>query len=1077
MLDRPFCRFLFCCVAVSAVAGCSRRSGQEAALKRADAHFAAGDYEKAELEYKNVLASRGATNIHAISRLGVIYFEQGRLNSAARFLRYAVDQRPDDAEARLKLAQFEMGNNKPGDARQAAVAVLDKNPTNSEAPLIVAETSVSPGEVADARARFGRLPPALAASAPVLTALAILDLRERKLDTAEALLLRARVADPKAYVAPLMLSFIQTARSNPAAAERLVEEAANLAPPRSQLRLQVARQHFAAGRDEAGRQLLEEQIAKTPDFLPPYLVLAAQLDAGKKHAEAAALIDRVLAKEPDHPEALLLSAQARLSLGEKDRALSILDRAVTVYPGAFTVHHQLGLTRLAAGNTAGAKASFGEAVRLQPAYVPSILALARLQLSQGEFSNVEKTLSPIASGQNATAEVGVLLAAAFRGKGSLDEALKIYRQLIERFPDAPEFRHLEASVLIQQGRRPEARRLLTALVERHPSYLPGVEELCSADIAEKKVPDAIARMEAFVSGNPANAAGHFALANILVQQPDFAKAEVAARKALELQHDSGAASGLLSKIYIATNQTEKAIENLTNAAAKNPKDSGVHFLLGALRESQKDYKAARDAYEQALRINPKMGPTLNNLAHIYSEHLVDLDKALDTAQRAREAMPSQPEVADTLGWIQLKRGQYPQAIALLTESASGLPQDASVRYHLGFASYMLGLEADARNHLEQALKLDPNLPAGGDIRRYLEVLAIDPTSGAAARADLEKALNARSDDPVAHVRLGSLHEREGRLDAALASYAAALKTNPALMPAILGTLRLHVARKQPAQALAFGREARKTLPGDPQLAAALGRIAYQIGEFNAALGFLQEASRRLPDDGDVLLDLADASYAMGAVPSAENALTDALRVAPASPRAAKARQFLELIQLAQPGADAAAAAKAATAALAADPANVPAAMLQAGAHERSGDWDGARQAYDRILARYPDFLPAKKRLAIAYAALPEPPKTAVEIAATAREAYPGDAEVARAFGLILFRQGHFSRASPLLQDAARTLSGDAELHYSLGRTQHELKDAPAAKRSLERALELGLKGDPAQEARRLIAAAAAAEKK
>ncbi|MBL9199789.1 MAG: tetratricopeptide repeat protein, partial [Opitutaceae bacterium] len=504
--------------------------------------------------------------------------------------------------------------------------------------------------------------------------------------------------------------------------------------------------------------------------------------------------------------------------------------------------------------------------------------------------------------------------------------------------------------------------------------------------------------------------------------------------------------------------------------AKNPNDASTHYLLGSLHESKKDYKAARDAYEGALRANPKMGPALNNLASIYSEHVIDLEKALDAAQRAREALPSQPEVADTLGWIHFKRGQYAQALALLTESAERLPNHAEVRYHAGLASYTSGLEADARRHLEQALKLDPNLSAGADARRCLDVLSSNATGGAAARAVLEKALAARADDPVAQLRLGALHEHEGRPDAALAAYTAALKTNSAFTPAILGTVRVH-ARKDPAKALAFGREARKTLPAEPHLAAALGRISYQVGEFNAALGLLQEASRRLPDDGELFLDLADAAYAMGAVPAAENALTDGLRAAPNSPRAPKARQFLELIQLAQPGADTAVGAKTAAAALASDPESVPALMLEAIALERGGDLKGALQSYDRILKRYPDFIPAKKRLAIVYAAQPEPPKTAAEVAAKAREAYPGDAEVARAFGLILFRQGNFQRASPLLQDAARTINDDAELLYCLGRAQHELKDTAAAKRSLERALEIGLKGDSAEQARRLLAAA------
>ena len=70
---------------------------------------------------------------------------------------------------------------------------------------------------------------------------------------------------------------------------------------------------------------------------------------------------------------------------------------------------------------------------------------------------------------------------------------------------------------------------------------------------------------------------------------------------------------------------------------------------------------------------PRFAPAANNLAWLYSEHGGDKEKALELAQRAKEAAPDDPHISDTLGWILYKRGVYQRAVGLLKESAAKLP--------------------------------------------------------------------------------------------------------------------------------------------------------------------------------------------------------------------------------------------------------------------------------------------------------------------------------------------------------------------------------------------------------------------
>src|SRR5208283_3109112 len=85
---------------VSLTAGCGK-ARQAYHLQRADKYFAAGQYPHAEVEYLISLRG-GGENAHAISRLGTIYYEEGRFPQAFRFVTRASALAPNDMDLHLK---------------------------------------------------------------------------------------------------------------------------------------------------------------------------------------------------------------------------------------------------------------------------------------------------------------------------------------------------------------------------------------------------------------------------------------------------------------------------------------------------------------------------------------------------------------------------------------------------------------------------------------------------------------------------------------------------------------------------------------------------------------------------------------------------------------------------------------------------------------------------------------------------------------------------------------------------------------------------------------------------------------
>src|ERR1022692_5143648 len=97
-------------VMVGAIAGtgCTAKLKESYHLRRANSYFDSGQYDQAAIEYKNVLRNN-QQNAQAWSRLGVIYFDQGRLGEAAQILVRAQQLATNNLDVRLKLGDIYLG--------------------------------------------------------------------------------------------------------------------------------------------------------------------------------------------------------------------------------------------------------------------------------------------------------------------------------------------------------------------------------------------------------------------------------------------------------------------------------------------------------------------------------------------------------------------------------------------------------------------------------------------------------------------------------------------------------------------------------------------------------------------------------------------------------------------------------------------------------------------------------------------------------------------------------------------------------------------------------------------------------
>jgi tetratricopeptide (TPR) repeat protein len=131
----------------------------------------------------------------------------------------------------------------------------------------------------------------------------------------------------------------------------------------------------------------------------------------------------------------------------------------------------------------------------------------------------------------------------------------------------------------------------------------------------------------------------------------------------------------------------------------------VPALMAAARIALQrgDKASAMSRYQTALQRFPDSASVEKQLALLYANDPAHVGEAYELADKARKALPEDPDVARLLGRLCYERKDYPRAIQLLEESGRKQPLDAAGLCYLGLSRLASNQKASGREALNQAL--------------------------------------------------------------------------------------------------------------------------------------------------------------------------------------------------------------------------------------------------------------------------------------------------------------------------------------------------------------------------------------
>ncbi|MDP3177009.1 MAG: tetratricopeptide repeat protein, partial [Spirochaetaceae bacterium] len=374
---RPLVRFLLPVLSVFLLWGCSAESKRAKTLERAGQHFKAKEFEKARIEYQNVLQT-DPNNAEANERMALIWLEQGSPVRAAAYLSKLRTIAPGNQEMRLKLARIILSLGGTAESRREAVSILERSTDFPDALVLLTETVRGPDDMKQAEQFLGRWPEK--ASVSYLLASANLMALRGDANGARTAYLRAITRDPKAVEARLAFANFLAGQNFPAEARDELKRAAEVSATDANTRLRYAAHLAQTGATAEAGAYLTEMTRQLPNFLPSWRALAELAIAARKFDEAQAHIQSLFAKDPADYEARLLRTRLWLAQGETKRAIDDLEKLGQEFPGLGIEKHQLALAHLQNNDGSAAIKALQEVVGRNPDNTDAQLQLAQLNL-------------------------------------------------------------------------------------------------------------------------------------------------------------------------------------------------------------------------------------------------------------------------------------------------------------------------------------------------------------------------------------------------------------------------------------------------------------------------------------------------------------------------------------------------------------------------------------------------------------------------------------------------------------------------------------------------------------------------
>jgi tetratricopeptide (TPR) repeat protein len=724
-------------------------------LQSGQQYFDNGEYGRASIQFRKALQI-DHRYAEAYYRLGLTDLKLKLWPDAFRSLDQATALDPSNVNAHLRLAELNIGAKQWENARQQIAEAIAADPQNAEAYLLSGQVEMLDHHYQDAQQALEKAEALAPKDARPETGLGEVDAVLGRYADAEKHYSRATELDPSLQMAYLNLAQLYRVENKPESVVQVLQQAIQANPKEPLPYIALANFYTSSGRssevdpvfqklryatagsgptllsisdfylregdDLRAKSVIQELVLREPknDDAKRQL-LKVQLNL--QEWDAAEKVNReLMAAYPKDPECRLAEGQLLLAHGKKQEAITKLQELVNDVPEMATAHFSLAMAYNQVPDYSRVLNSLQDSVARDPDFIPGYLALSDFYLQRQDgktgmvYANEALKRNPnLFAAQIYQANALLLL-------GELGRAQQEFVSLAQAQPASPILRERVGYLELRQKNYLQAEKDFEQALQLQPDFLPAMRDLVELYGVQRRPDKAIARIQQQILVAPKQADFYELLGNTYMSTSDYGSAETAFHKAIDLNPNAYVAHSQLARIYANQKRFPEAIAQAQAAVEAHADVLSGYLLLGSLYERTGAYDLAKSNYEQAIQHDPNFALGLNDLAWLYCEHGGNLDLALSMAQRAKQNRPNDPQISDTLAWVEYRKGLYDSASGLLRDSLRQVPDSGLFQYHLGMVLMKSGKQAEAKAILARALNSNLSQPDAEQARAALKQL-------------------------------------------------------------------------------------------------------------------------------------------------------------------------------------------------------------------------------------------------------------------------------------------------------------------------------------------------------------------
>lgn len=701
------------------------------------------NHEAAILQLQNAIQA-DAKYGEAHYRLGLLYLEVKESQKAFHSLLRAADLDSANLDANYHVARFYFLNRQIDECRVRVEQILNTDSRHRDTLVLLANIELVEGNYDAALAALEAIGEDVDSSAELLNIKGRIYALREKWDEAEvafkesismeednlgfyhSLLLLYQNAEKKDKAQNLLEQMVRKFPDNievrqllvnfflstgdVKSAEKVYREIIVIDTDNPTHRLQLAKFLRGQGRNKIAEKILLEAYEELADKTNIIAALATlyfdegQLDKAQK------LLDELLVLEPRHGAGKLLKARFTYKEGAQSDAMVLLSELNKEFPDWSEPYYYLGLGHYSLGEIDLAKNAVSVAIKKYSRSAKYHTLLAQILQIQGDFEEAQKEALIALKINPKNIRSAIILSRALIDLKRFEQAIKLLTNMNGQVPNNKEILGNLALAFRGNNEKAEAITTLKLLLDIYPGNFDAIVLLLELKFrTDYRGREAFIREQLSISDTDIRL--FLLLGDALVRQGKQ-------KEAIELYEEAIQSIPSDHRIYLANakllrslGENEDAERNYKKALEYQPNSVAPHMGLAELAQLNGNIDKAKEYYREILKIRENYVPAWNNLAWlIASDENGDLGEALMLAMQAKQDAPDSPVIADTLGWVHLKRGSYSLAIVQFELALEKMPQNPTMKYHLAQAYIGVGENMEAIEILEQLLREDISFP-------------------------------------------------------------------------------------------------------------------------------------------------------------------------------------------------------------------------------------------------------------------------------------------------------------------------------------------------------------------------------